>query len=251
MEGSYITFDGFEVTNTGIGNNLGIYVTSRQGVRITRNIIHHIETDCGHNGGGGIQLAGSGSAAGVGSDMLIDSNLIYDISWSSCQSSTSVQTDGILAETSGGGITITNNVVYHVAGGWGITMNNGKGNASPMVVRNNTVFSNGNGGITLVGGTVPPVITNNIVLNNGLINPGCGINLPPGLPGVVGHNYLWNNAGGNYCIEWGKRDRTVHADDISIDPRLGTTFVDWKEDGSGDYRLKEGSPAIGLGSGRP
>jgi Right handed beta helix region len=250
LEGSYIAFDGFEVTNSGSGNNLGIYVTSQRGVQITRNTIHHIETDCGENGGGGIQLASGDRVAGSGTDMLIDSNLIYDISWSSCQGSSSVQTDGILAETSAGGVTITNNIVYHVAGGWGITMSNGSGNARPMVVKNNTVFSNGNGGITLVRGTVPPIITNNIVVNNGLINPKCGINLPPGLSGVVGHNYLWKNAGGNYCVEWDTSDQSVHGDDLSVDPGLGTIFVDWKADGSGDYHLKAGSPAMGLGSGR-
>ncbi len=248
LEGSYIAFDGFEVTNSGSGNNLGIYVTSERAVKITRNTIHHIETDCGANGGGGIQIAGGGLIKGTGSDMLIDSNLIYDISWSSCQGSKSVQTDGILAETVGGGIVITNNVVYHVAGGWGITMSNGSGDAAPMVVKNNTVFSNGNGGITLVGGTVPPVITNNIVVNNGLVNPKCGINMPRGLRGAVGHNYMWNNGGGNYCVEWSTSDQGVHADDLSVDP--GTIFVDWKADGSGDYHLRAGSPAVGFGSGR-
>ncbi|WP_263368602.1 right-handed parallel beta-helix repeat-containing protein [Edaphobacter bradus] len=248
LGGSYITFDGFEVTNnSSAGNNLGLYVTGSF-VNITHNTIHHIETDCSENGGGGIQLAGSGRQSGTGHHIVIDSNRIYDISWTSCQNSSSRQTDGILAETAGGGITITNNIVYHVAGGWGIMMGNGRGSAAPMVVQYNTVFSNGNGGITLVGGTVPPIITNNIVLNNGLINPRCGINLPHGLSGTVGHNDLWNNAGGNYCVEWGSSDQRVHADDISVDPALGTTFINWQADGSGDYRLKADSLKMGAGS---
>jgi parallel beta-helix repeat protein len=249
LEGNHIAFDGFEVTNTSIGgNNLGIYVTSTNDVKITRNRIHHIETDCGQNGGGGIQLAGSGSSPGVGTNMLIDSNLIYDISWSSCQHSSSVQTDGILAETAGGGITITNNIVYHVAGGWGIVTGNGSGNAQPMLIRNNTVFSNGNGGIAVVGGTVAPVITHNIVVNNGLLSPRCGISLPSGLPSNMGQNDLWNNAGGNYCIEWGSSDQSIRPGDIAIDPARGTTFLNWQADGSGDYRVKASGPASDRGA---
>ena len=59
IDSSYFTFDGFEVTNTSsAGNNLGLYVTSSF-VNITRNKIHHIETDCGPSGGGGIQLKGN------------------------------------------------------------------------------------------------------------------------------------------------------------------------------------------------
>jgi hypothetical protein len=39
----------------------------------------------------------------------------------------------------------------------------------------------------------------------------------------------------------------VHSNDISVDPALGTTFVNWKADGSGDYRQKAGSPTIDKG----
>jgi hypothetical protein len=249
LAGNYITFDGFEVTNTSRqGNNLGIYVTSTNNVEITGNTIHHIETDCGENGGGGIQLAGSGSVAGIGTDITIDSNLIYDISWTSCQQSSSVQTDGILAETSAGGITITNNVVHHVAGGWGIMSGNGSGDARPVVVQHNTVFSNGNGGIAVVGGTVPPIITHNIVVNNGLLASQCGISLPRGLRAILHSNDLWNNAGGNYCTQWNTSDNSIREGDISVDPALGTTFVNWQADGSGDYRVKADSPAAGRGA---
>lgn len=249
LAGSYVAFDGFEVTNTSRGgNNLGLYVTSRSNVKITRNKIHHIETDCGENGGGGIQLAGSGTTPGVGTNILIDSNLIHHISWNSCQHSSSVQTDGILAETAGGGITVTNNIVHHVAGGWGIMAGNGSGKALPVRIERNTVFSNGNGGIAVVGGTVAPVITNNIVVNNGLLSPRCGISLPAGLPATLGRNDMWNNAGGNYCIQWGSSDQSLRQGDIAVDPARGTTFVNWQADGSGDYRVKADGPAAGRGA---
>jgi hypothetical protein len=56
ISGNYIQFSGFEVTNTGTGNNMAFYVTGSN-VIISQNKIHHIEVDCSNLGGGGIQLA--------------------------------------------------------------------------------------------------------------------------------------------------------------------------------------------------
>jgi parallel beta-helix repeat protein len=248
ISGAYVTLDGFEVTNSGSGNNLGLYLTNSY-QNITHNTIHHIETDCGSNGGGGIQVAGSGSSNSGLHDFNIDGNLIYDISWQSCQGSKSVQTDGILVETAGTNIRVTNNVVYHAAGGWGILVGNSNNTNATVnnVIANNTVFSNGNGGIIVMSGN-GTTIANNNVLNNGLINAQCGINAPQGVTINYANNNLYNNRGGNYCLEWGSGTSAIHSNDISVDPAAGTTFVNWKADGSGDYHLKAGSPAIDAGS---
>jgi len=249
IDSNYFRFDGFEVTNTSAAaNNMGIYVTSSF-VNVTRNKIHHIEIDCGPNGGGGIVTAGSGSVAGTGHDITIDSNLIYDIGWPDggspkCPSST-VQTDGIITESSGSNLVFTNNIVYHVSGGWGIAAGTTPG--PPVVIANNLVFSNSNGGIIVTndgGGT----IANNTVLNNGVVAAQCGIMTAPGVSFNFANNDLWNNNGGSYCVYWGgNNDQSVHSDDISVDPALGTTFVSWKADGSGDYHQKAGSPTIDKG----
>ncbi len=242
LGGSYITFDGFEVTNSGSGNNLGLYVTSSN-VNITRNTIHHIEGDCGSNGGGGIQIAGSGSTSGSGHDITMDSNLIYDISWSTCYGQPSdVQTDGILAETFGANIIITNNTVYHVAGGWGIAAGAAK------VIANNLVFSTTNGGILLTSGGNGAAIVNNMVFNTGIVSTQCGIMTDPNISVTYGNNDLYSNQGGNYCVEWGYPTVPLHANDISVDPALGTTFANWQADGSGDYHQKAGSPSIDAGT---
>src|SRR5216683_5212578 len=46
LQGNYMNFDGFEITDTSsAGNNLGIYITGVF-VNVTRNKVHHIETDC-------------------------------------------------------------------------------------------------------------------------------------------------------------------------------------------------------------
>jgi hypothetical protein len=244
LGGNYITFDGFEVTNTSSGNNLGLYVTSSN-VNITRNTIHHIETDCGSNGGGGITIAGSGSTLGSGHDITMDSNLIYDINYTPsggwrCGAST-VQSDGIISETAGANIVVTNNIVHHTGGGWGILIaSNG------AVVANNLVFSTSNGGI--LDGLANGYITNNMVFNTGLVSGQCGIMLNSGNSVIVANNDAYGNSGGNYCFEWGSPISDPGNGDISVNPALGTTFVNWQADGSGDYHEKAGSPTIGAGN---
>jgi pectate disaccharide-lyase len=254
LGGSYITFDGFEVTNTSTaGNNLGVYVTNSF-VTITHNTIHHIETDCGDLGGGGIKVAESDSMNSYLHNITMDGNLIYDISYRdgspSCPAST-VQTDGIIAQTAGTAIRVTNNIVYHTSGGWGILV--GDSNATNnnydvnSMISNNTIFSTAMGGIIVMSGN-NTVISNNIVVNTGELSGRCGINAPPGIAVTYANNDLWSNAGGNYCIEWGGSDQRVHPNDISVDPALGTTFINWKRDGSGDYHERAGSPTIDAGN---
>lgn len=251
LAGSYITFDGFEVTNTSsAGNNLGIYVESSY-VNITHNTIHHIETDCGSMGGGGIQVAGSGSSNSGLHDITIDGNLIYDISYTNgaakCSSST-VQTDGILVESAGSANRVVNNVVYHTSGGWGILVGNSNNTAATVnsVISNNTVFSS-TGGIIIMSGN-GTTISNNIIAYTGQQAGRCGISTPQGVSVTYANNDLWSNAGGSYCLEWGTSNQSVHSGDISVDPALGTTFVNWQADGSGDYHLKPGSPTIDAGA---
>ena len=247
IDSNYFTFDGFEVTNTSsAGNNLALYVTSSY-VNITRNIIHNIQSDCGDNGGGGIQIAGSGSAAGTGHDITMDSNLIYDINYSPssgwrCGAST-VQSDGILSETDGANIVVTNNIVHHTGGGWG--MNVGKG----AVVANNLVFATSNGGI-LNNGATPNTgyIINNMVFNTGLVSGQCGIMLESGSSIIVANNDTYGNSGADYCVEWGNPVPDPGTGDISVNPALNSTFVNWQADGSGDYHEKAGSPTIGHGN---
>ena len=250
LGGGHVTFDGFEVTNTSLaGNNLGLYVTSSF-VNITHNIIHHIETDCGWKGGGGIQIAGSGSQPGTEHDIMMDSNLIYDINYAPtsgwrCSAST-VQSDGILSETAGANIVVTNNIVYHTGGGWVIVIGSNGG-----VVANNLVFSTSNGGI--LDGLYTGYIVNNMVFNTGLVSGQCGIMLRSGNSMTVANNDTFGNADADYCLRWGYPISDPGTGDITVDPALGTTFINWKADGSGDYHQLHHSPTIDAGSaaGKP
>jgi parallel beta-helix repeat protein len=251
LQGNYMTFDGFEVTDTSAaGNNLGVWVTSSF-VNITRNTIHHIEIYCSDLGGAGI-----GSAHGV-HDITIDSNLIYDIGWPDggspkCPSST-VQADGIITETNGVNMVYTNNIIYHVSGGWGMGLGGLVGESpNPVVVSNNLVFSNSNGGIILTNTTDYSTVTNNIVVDNGVVVGQCGIHtIWSGGGSTVGDNHIleannnvYGNAGGDYCAA----GTPIQSGNISVNPASGTTFVNWKADGSGDYHQKAGSPTINNGS---
>jgi Right handed beta helix region len=250
IEGSYVTFDGFEVTNTSAaGNNLGIYITSSF-VNITRNTVHHIEVDCSDIGGAGIHVAGSGTVSLGLHDITMDSNLIYDIGWPDggspkCPSST-VQTDGILPETNGANIVVTNNIIYHVSGGWGIGAGGQRGYPNnPIIISNNLVFANSNGGILIDYTGDFSTISNNIVIGNGTVSRQCGINTnlegEPDSHTLIANNDIFGNGGGDIC------SGSIQSGNISVDPSLGTTFVNWQSSGGGDYHQKAGSPTIDKG----
>ena len=239
LSGNYLQLSGFEVMNTGSGNNLGFYVTGSN-ILISQNKIHQIEVDCSDLGGGGIQLAN-----GV-SNIVMDSNMIYDIGWQrGCPSST-VQFDGIIAETTGSGIQITNNIVYHVAGGWGLLYGNSSGSSGSVVISNNTVFSNANGGIAVVNGGDYSTISNNIVVDNGVVTGDCGIWTIYATDShiLMANNDVYGNAGGSFC----SAGSPIMSGNISTDPALGTTFVNWKADGWGDYHEQSGSPTKSTGT---
>jgi pectate disaccharide-lyase len=245
IQGSYIVFDGFEVTNTSsAGNNLGFYITGSN-VSVTRNTVHHIEAACDSMGGAGIDVG-----TGAGSGSVIDSNLVYDIGWTNTSvCSGKNTTHGIDFETNGGATgTITNNIVYHVLGGWGIQFQGASVGTTGSVIANNLLFSNGNGGIVFneVGGTLDyNTVANNIILVNGTNQSKCGIYefVVSGTHNVYTNNDASGNGGGDYCFSTGSQTAG-----ISVDPASGTTFANWKADGSGDYHQKAGSPTINNGS---
>jgi hypothetical protein len=246
LDGSYMTFDGFEVTNTSAaGNNLGITIVGNY-VNVTHNKVHHIETDCGDLGGGGITTLNNSAH-----DITIDSNLVYDIGWPDggspkCPAST-VQSHGIITETIGANMVYTNNVIYHVSGGWGMNLGGRSGqNAAPIIASNNLIFATSNGGIIITNGADYSTVTNNIILNTGVVAAQCGINTIWAADNHIleANNNVYGNAGGDYCAA----GTPIKQNNISVNPASGTTFANWKADGSGDYHPKAGSPTINNGT---
>jgi hypothetical protein len=244
IKGSYFTLDGFEITNTGPGPvDLGIYI-DKGNVSVTRNTVHHIEAGCGDNGGGGIEVA-----TGAGSGDVIDSNVVYDIGWTNSACIGTNHVHGIdYAPDGPATVTITNNIVYHTLGGWGIQFQGADVGTTGSVIANNLLFSNGNGGIVFaeMGGTLDyNTVTNNIIVDNGTDLAKCGIYeyAVSGTHNVYMNNDAYGNAGDDYCFKTGSQTAG-----ISVNPSLGTTFVNWQADGSGDYHQKAGSPTLNNGS---
>lgn len=249
---NFVTMDGFEVTNTGAGNNLGIYILGHD-VIARHNIVHDIQTDCGSNGGGGIVPSSNAI-----NNVIVDANLIYNISWVSgapkCDS-TVVQTDGLIAEngtSTGGTVTFSNNIVYNVSGGWGISTDKG---IVPTIV-NNTVFNTVNGCVVINNAPSGSVVQNNICVYTGLhasdslfYGGVCAIQNGTASPTTYGHNDLFGNHGGNYGTGFGCSGSGLNTGDIAVDPASNTTFVNWQQNGSGDYHEKAGSPTVGVGNG--
>src|ERR1700694_2676376 len=93
-----------------------------------------------------------------------------------------------------------------------------------------------------------PTITNNIIVDNGSVRAGCGINTlyaGPVSHMLVANNNVFGNAGGDSCAG---SSTPIMSNNISVDPTLGTTFTNWQANGSGDYHQKAGSPTINNGT---
>ena len=147
---------------------------------------------------------------------------------------------GIYVSHPGG--TVANNISYGNAG-YGIHCWH---NCNHLVVSNNLVFDNGEGGILIGQGDDPNngtvaadnfVVSNNIAVNNGEY----GIEES----GVTGpnnrylNNNVYNNAAGGLDLQTGQEIGTITT-------RPG--FVDFRPDGTGDYRLDPNSSIIDAGT---
>jgi hypothetical protein len=251
IQSSYMTLDGFEITNNNptIPNvDIGLYMDNPASHRtITHNIVHHIESSCSDNGGGGISASNHS-----GNGDIWDSNLVYDIGWNNpaCIGRNQVSALQFEANSPVVGI-ITNNIVYHSRGGWCMQDTASDVGTTGTTISNNLFFGCGNGGIIFAlngsSGTQDyNIVTNNIMFDNGFDLAKCGIfeynDGPYGTHNVYQNNDMFGNAGGDYCFNNGSQ-----TGGISVDPSLGTTFVNWKADGSGDYHQKAGSPTINNG----
>jgi len=235
--GNYVTIEGFEVDGTtdpssGPFWKIGINITGTNSL-VTRCHVHHIyrNHDADSGGGAGI-LCDSYYGQNGGSATR---NLVHHIGPISGVGGSFVQ--GIYFTTAQA--KIENNVVSNVTGygfhGWHDVRN--------TKVTNNTSFNNGEGGFVVGGGdyvnqTAPcdyMVVTNNIAYGN----TGYGFSEQ----GDNGAHNIWSNnlANGN-GTDW-SLNTSSHVNDVAGSPG----FVNYQADGSGDYHLDTGSPAIGAG----
>jgi hypothetical protein len=223
--GDFVDIQGFDLTGDGdIGiNNYGSYV------HIIGNHVHNYAiASCSSHGAAGID--DSPYLGNHNNDVI--GNVVDHIG---PPLTTYCNFDqGIYHSTFGG--TIANNIVYEIAAygihDWHLATN--------VTIANNLVFNCGRAGILVAADIAVAdnfLVVNNIVIHNNYLGiyeyPGSGL-----------HNRFLNNLVYanpiNLLLQHGNRGQGT----IVADPR----FVNFQLNGSGDYHLAAGSPAIGAGT---
>jgi len=137
---------------------------------------------------------------------------------------------------------VANNITYENSG-YGIHCWH---NCNDLAVSNNLVFNNSEGGIVIGQGDEPNdgdvdadnfVVSNNIVVDNG--KEGIKESGATGRNNRYLNNLVWDNGKAGVALKTGSEEGT-----IATDPQ----FVNYRSDGSGDYRLRDSSPAIDAGT---
>jgi hypothetical protein len=226
-KGSYVDIDGFDISGTG---RHGILAEGTN-LTITNNFIHDLTISGGCNGSGGGAIDTAGGAGGV----LINANVVRNIGYAMIGKCATVQ--GIYIANPNN--VVTNNIVSGVAA-IGIQQWHG---ATASTIVNNTVFHNKEGILigqgdagTLASGSINNYVANNIVYDNttyGIIEAG---------KVGTGNRYVNNlvfKSGTNVKMVKGAVSGTITAD-----PK----FVRYVANGTGDYHVMTGSPAIGKGA---
>ncbi len=241
--GDYVSIVGFEI----IGNsatNIGIQ-SDGSFVRIESNQVHDIPVTSGCSsgiGGGGISHT---NPSAHDNDSI--ANVVHDIGPfpgnNLAPSNYCNHAHGIYHHQPRGHI--HNNLIYRV-GSWGIVT---WATSSNLQITNNLIFNSGakdnlskfwGGGIAIAADAAVhdyTTVSNNIIRNNS----GAGLNdgQATGTHNVFLNNVLYAN-GNNFAFKPG----TVDVGSILVDPMM----VNFTMDGSGNYRLQSGSPAIDTGT---
>ncbi|WP_051971414.1 right-handed parallel beta-helix repeat-containing protein [Massilia sp. 9096] len=231
---SYVDIQGFEVDGSlapgeaGARWRIGIYSGGSHD-RILGNHVHDIATTlpCDSGGGSGIGV----DSYYHGKDSAVNGNSVHDIGPPGCR-----YVQGIYFATTG---SIRNNIVYRVAEA-GIHLWH---DAREVVIANNTVTAS-NTGILVGGGdfyhTQGPNdhtrVFNNIVFDNrhGISEQGA-----TGPHNSYRNNLVFQNGAGDWQLAKGMS----HSGTVTQAPR----FLDYRRDGTPDFRLAAHSPAIGSG----
>ncbi len=231
--GNYVDIMGFDITG---GGPFGIDNQGSYG-RVMGNRVHDI----------GVSL-GCVSGAGILSDALnyrtntqpshndVIGNWVFNVGNISAPCN---QIHGIYVASPYGNV--MNNISFRNAG-WGIHLWHG---ASNMVIANNTIFHNGEGGMIIGCGdngcTIDDYTTvvNNIVMDSvtgyGIIEHGV-----TGTHNVYANNLAYSNPSGSFYLQ----NSLTCTNCMTANP----LFVNYQSNGSGDYHLSSGSPAIDRGT---
>jgi hypothetical protein len=220
--GDYVHIIGFDITSTG-GASVGLEITGSHDL-VQGNHVHNLT---------GITCSGSPGGAGI-SDDPPGSNNVYDGNVTNNIGDYPNKCDYIHAiYVDDSGDILKNNISYNNTGN-GIYTNHGSGS---MIFANNLSFANAEYGIGINGksGAGNITVENNILVGNGI----AGAKTWSTVSSVTYLNNLVYNNPTNFIQDGGGKDQGT----ITADPQ----FVNYQANGSGDYHLKAGSPAIDAG----
>ena len=216
--GNYVDIVGFDVS----GPNGDGLTTSGSFVRIVDNQVHGFAGNCISTANNGYNLH----------NIDVIGNLAYGCGRSALD-------HGIYVSHPGG--VVANNISFDNAG-FGIHCWH---NCNALTISNNLVFGNPEGGIVVGQGDGPNngwvaadnfVVSNNIAVGNG--RNGIKESGTTGRNNRFLNNLMWQNGNDRIGLDTGSETGTRVAD---------PGFVNFRPDGTGDYRLRPGSPAIGTG----
>lgn len=230
--GQYVDVRGFDMTSSNPSATWGIHGQGAYS-RYIDNYIHDIYSDS----------PGAGVMIGGGADyQQVIGNVIARIAHTP---GGSTDNQGIYVQENH--TTIANNIVFDCAK-VGIQIWSGAAAGKPQynIVSGNTVFGSYRG--FDIGAANSSYADNNTITDNIFYgNTDLGMYTATGYQGYVGpHNTIaHNNSHGNATNYY----NLTHTNDIVADP----LFVDYRSDGSGDYRLQSGSACrdTGTTSGAP
>lgn len=229
VKGDYVKVIDFDITG---GGAVGLDFQGSYG-EAHGNYIHDIPAP-GNDGFGGAGLDFSNFPSKTNG--IADGNIIARIGGS--QVSNKIQ--GLYAAIPN--VTFTNNIVYGVAA---YAVNTGHYSINCTIV-NNTLFGNGNsgldsGGIVITATDAGPQSAGHIVRNNIIFNNlGIGIHEE----GSQGANVYSNNLVYQNNTNYGNLNGHSNSNNVSANPQ----FINYQPNGTGDYRLQSGSPAINAGA---
>ena len=225
IAGSYVDFDGFDIGPASSSFvRVGIYTTGSYN-KIARNKIHDINFT-------GSQVGSALAVSGIGS--IIDSNYIYHTGNS--------QLDHGIYVWDGSSV-LFNNVIGNISG-YGISLWHTPQN---VLIYNNTIFNGGtsrgysSGGILIGAGEHPSSDARHCIVANNIVYGSKSAGIMEG--GITHDNLFINNLTYNNARNWELANGT-QSGSIIADP----LFVDYKEDGTGDYSIRPISKAVDKGT---
>ena len=265
QEGDYVDISGFDLTGTAasIGLVIGAFPPSNMGYaqfnRVTGNRFHDIGLTCAVHGTAAVQ---EGYAT---HDLIFQGNVINNTGQKGGCPDGGTSAHGLYL--AGYHSSVFNNLISNAAGA-GIELYH---DPCQSAIANNTVFHNYTQGIQVANNPDSRwsgcasddynSINNNLVVRNGY---GCNVfpYNPHGADGIQfynangAHNTANNNyMASNFNSSCQNTNNSIVTDGTppSESRNIGTTtyrnlFVNYQDDGSGDYHLAAGSPAIGAGT---